>query len=108
MLKDTNGNVRVKLGNLEDKPMPKYMFHFTRDGKYVDGVLVSLGESGNQTFLQQLAETYCGCHAWVYLPSGKGEWVQMVAVALPFAAWQPEANTNVPECVRTAELMRGV
>lgn len=85
-----------------------YMYHFTRDGEYVDGVSVALGVSGNQTFLRQLAETYCGCHAWVYLPYGTGEWVQMVAVALPFDAWKPEAAASVPECVRTAELMRGV
>lgn len=82
--------------------MAMYMFHFTRDGLYVDGVDVTMTESGQAGFLQKLANTYEGCHAW----TEANGWHSMVAVALPYERWGPELEANVPECVRLAEFVR--
>lgn len=83
--------------------MAMYMFHFTKDGEYVDGTPVTNNQSQDSEFAQQLAQTYEGCHAWVY--SGT-QWMSIVAVALPWERWSPESESNVPECVRIAEYVR--
>lgn len=84
----------------------KYMYHFTRDGEYVDGVSVSISMTGDNNFLQKLAYTYSGCHVWVAIDANAPAWMQMVAVALPYEGWRPEDAKSVPECVRTAEYLR--
>jgi len=86
--------------------MTTRMYHFTHDGEYVDGVSVTPRESNDDTFLRKLANTYEGCHAWVLVKAGTPTWMQMVAVAMPYERWQPEATASVPECVRTAEFVR--
>lgn len=83
--------------------MAMYMFHFTRDGEYVDGVSVNNKQSNANLFLQKLANTYGGCHVWCKA----NEWMSMVAVALAYERWSPELESNIPECVRVAELLRG-
>jgi pyrroloquinoline quinone (PQQ) biosynthesis protein C len=79
------------------------MFHFTKDGEYVDGVGVSNQQSMSQLFLQQLANTYEGCHTWTFAV----QWHSMPAVALAYERWSPETTSTVPECVRVAEMLRG-
>lgn len=86
--------------------MATYMYHFTRDGEYVDGVPVTPGESMDDAFLRKLANTYGGCHAWVLTYAGTPTWMQIVAVALPYERGQSEATASVPECVQTAEFVR--
>lgn len=78
------------------------MFHFTKDGEYVDGVDVTMKESFDNKFLRKLANTYEGCHIWVLIVN----WMSIVAVALPWERWTPEKEANVPECVRVAEYLR--
>lgn len=85
--------------------MATYMYHFTRDGEYVDGVEITGRQSNDGDCLQMMAQAYEGCHVWVESHSGYG-WMQMVAVALPFDRFQPEATASVPECVRIAEFVR--
>lgn len=83
-----------------------YMYHFTRDGEYVDGVPLTAGMSMDDDFLHKLANTYEGCHAWALTQAGTPIWMQMVAAALPYERWQSEITRMVPECVRTAEYLR--
>lgn len=83
--------------------MALYMFHFTKDGKYVDGAPVTNNQSQDSEFAQQLAQTYEGCHGWVKAGT---QWMSIVAVALPWERWSPESESNVPECVRLAEYVR--
>lgn len=104
VLRDANGNVRVKIGNLVGASDMNYMYHFTRDGEYVDGVSVT-GRAAT-LLLQQLAATYEGCQTWVLLAGPS--WYTIPAAGLNFARWEAENAASVPECVRTAELMRGV
>lgn len=82
--------------------MATYMFHFTRDGNYVDGVDVTMPESGTDDFRQKLANTYEGCHAWLF----DEQWYSMPAAGLVYACWEPEAESTIPECVRVAEYVR--
>lgn len=101
-IRDANGVVRVSIGTTEDVPVASYMFHFTRDGEYVDGVDVTMAESGSHQFLHKLANTYEGCHSWTFAD----QWHSMAAAALPYARWEPESESTVPECVRLAEYVR--
>lgn len=78
-----------------------YMYHFTRDGEYVDGLALR-----GEVPLNATADAYCGCHVWVLLRNG--DWYSKAAAGMATARWDAENATSVPECVRTAELMRGV
>lgn len=82
--------------------MAMYMYHFTKDGEYVDGVDVTMSESNDTGTMKKFAQTYEGCHSWVMV----NEWMSMVAIALPYDRWTPELEANVPECVRLAEYVR--
>lgn len=82
--------------------MATYMYHFTRDGEYVDGVAIT-GRAAS-LLLQQLAATYEGCHTWVLLAGPS--WYSIPAAGLNFSRWQSEATASVPECVQTAEFVR--
>lgn len=105
-LYDDKGNLRVRFGDLNEvNAVTGYMYHFTKDGEYVDGVEVTGRQSNDDDYLKSLALTYEGCHVWVQSHSQYG-WMQMVAIALPFDRFNPEATANVPECVRTAEYLR--
>jgi hypothetical protein len=79
------------------------MFHFTKDGEYVDGVPISNKQSNSDEVLKKLAQTYEGCYSWCKA----NEWMSMAAIALPFARWEPQLESCVPECVRVAEMLRG-
>lgn len=82
--------------------MSLYMYHFTRDGKYVDGVPVANRQSVEQELLLKLANTYEGCHSWTFA----NQWYSMPAAALAYWRWEPESESTVPECVRVAEYLR--
>lgn len=79
-----------------------YMYHFTRDGKYVDGVHMDGRAETPQ--LRLLAEKYEGCHTWVLL-SGPA-WYSNPSNGLSSSRWTQENTQYVPECVRTAEYVR--
>lgn len=101
-MRDSSGRVVVKVGTIEDDPV-QYLIHFTKDGQYVDGVPTTERQSADSVYAQQIANTYAGCHAWVLV---NGQWMSIVAVALPWERWSPELTNNVPEFVRAAEIMR--
>lgn len=102
-LRAPDGTVMVSFGIIEGKPVSIYMFHFTKDGEYVDGAPVTNQQSQDSEYAKQLAQTYEGCHAWLCVDN---QWRSLVAVALPWERWTPEFEANVPECVRIAEYVR--
>lgn len=108
MLRDANGNVRVKIGNLDEESDMNYMYHFTRDGEYVDGVPVTNKESADSSNDRKLAATYEGCQVWGKAGVTDDSWMSIAANGIAYDRWEPVYAQNVPECVRTAELMRGV
>jgi hypothetical protein len=90
--------------------MSLYMIHFTRDGEYVDGVALTENQSADTEIRRKLANTYESCQAWTYTgPKGStaGLWYSIPAAGLPWARWEPETISTVPECVRVAEMLRG-
>ena len=82
--------------------MAMYMFHITKDGEYVDGIDVTMRQSSHDEYLQKLANTYEGCHTWVFA----NEWMSIATAGMAFARFMPELESNVPECVRLAEYVR--
>jgi hypothetical protein len=102
-LRDANGVVRVSIGTTENVSVAAYMFHFTKDGQYVDGAPITNAQSQDNEYAHKIAQTYEGCHAWVCVDK---QWMSLPAVALPWERWSPELTTNIPECVRVAEYVR--
>ena len=86
--------------------MAKYMYHFTRDGEYVDGVCIDENHQYDNDLLQKLAQTYEGCHVWAKRGVTEGSWMNIVVVAMPYGRWDTTYLQNVPECVRIAEFVR--
>ena len=101
-VRDANGVVRVSFGSSEDTSVAAYMFHFTRDGEYVDGIDVTMKQSSDEDFLRKLSNTYEGCHTWTFA----NEWLSVVSAGLAWVRFQPELEASVPECVRLAEYVR--
>lgn len=97
-----DGTVMVSVGKIGGNSMVAYMFHFTRDGKYVDGVPITANVGVNKNFQKKLGNTYEGCHTWSF----EGQWYSIAAAGLPYARWESELEANVPECVRIAEYLR--
>lgn len=86
--------------------MATYMFHFTKDGEYVDGVPVTQSEGGDYAFLLNLQALYTGCHSWVKIESNHRPWRYKPAAALGNGSWETQNAKYVPECVQTAEFVR--
>lgn len=99
---DVDGVARIRLGNLEDGPMATEMYHITKDGKYIDGLLMDTG-SHTVTNLSRIRNTYADCHAWC---NASGTWYNTPVNSVGFARWEGCYVEAVPECVRMAELLK--
>lgn len=86
----------------------KYMYHFTRDGEYVDGVPITSKESADSVNDRKLAATYEGCHVWAKAGDDDASWMTIAANGIAYDRWEPTYKQCVPECVRTAEMLRGM
>lgn len=83
--------------------MNVHMYHFTRDGAYDDGCLLTEQQAMSNELMRKYANTYEGCHAWVFAKV----WYHMPAAGLSFARWEQANDSDVPMCVRMAEIVRG-
>jgi hypothetical protein len=83
--------------------MAMLMYHVTRDGDYVDGILV---DQANWSIadMHKVVATYEGCHLW--WRARDGDWYSIPTAGIAYARWEPELLNSVPEIVRTAEIMR--
>lgn len=100
---DSNGTLRMRIGDLTKDICMSELFHITKDGQYVDGVDMSKPDAYSTVHYSQIRNTYEGCHAWC--KSGE-TWFDTPAVAVGFARWDTSAEADVPECVRMAEILR--
>lgn len=83
--------------------MAMLMYHVTKDGEYVDGILVDQANWSIADMFKVVA-TYEGCHLW--WRAWDGDWYSIPAAGTAYARWEPELINSVPEIVRTAEIMR--
>lgn len=79
------------------------MYHMTGDGEYITGIL--LEDFGNHiTQWGELREKFGHLQAWC--KTGSNDWYTVPGCDIGRGRWEGVTESNVPECVRVAEMLR--
>ena len=101
-LYDSEGTLRVRMGDLTVGIPVDEIYHLTMDGEYVTGELMGKGAHSTEN-LNKFRNTYAGCQGWC---KSQGDWYTIPAAGIGYARWEGISEKDVPECVRMAELVR--
>lgn len=100
---DKKGTLRVRMGNLTQESLELDMYHMTLDGEYVTGFPV-VTTAIQVTQWAQIREEFGHTQAWC--KTGTNDWYTVPACNVGRGRWEGVEESNVPECVRMAEILR--
>jgi hypothetical protein len=99
---DAKGTLCVRMGNLDAESFMSKMAHLTLDGVYITSYVMDQNWY-LPTKMQKLAATYEQHQAWCL---SAGQWYTIPVAGLRFSRWDTTRTEDVPEMVRTAEILR--